>query len=494
MTQLSSISNANPQQVSTGNGIKENEDILSPEIKKSYENETGPGKTEQLRTGGKTDPKPESTMHKVGRYLTKILGGLLLAAGVAAAAAATVMSFGFGGAFIAATIGVVTGALGLTGVSVIAGVAGAAGIGLLATSEFMRPDDPEALLPQKNFGDDKIEETVASLTKLDKGFKERPMTIQASAYMALILSELKQDAKTGPYHLKANADSSHFMNFIEKALNNYGVTKFEVNETNVLLARLAINQYFGVYGSLDQISSFNDEETVNSIRDFLGNEIKKYMPGGSQEDPEKLAKLKIFLGALTGQGVGGQAPQSPDGRASLMEENVPTVSMNAQGAEKLPFGKGAEKDVTQALKNIDPNVPTSVSYDNTYAAPVFASLGSIHSMNPDKDEVASFVTNVLKGGGVHDLKPTPKNILLVRRAIIHHCGLHPNDDAVNVLNSTEGRKACADRLQTLLKRKMDDDTRDAVTIFRIAVSEDDIANIKDENAKLLENQTSDIKG
>ena len=32
-------------------------------------------------------PKPESTAHKVGRFLTKILGGLRLVVGVAAAGA-----------------------------------------------------------------------------------------------------------------------------------------------------------------------------------------------------------------------------------------------------------------------------------------------------------------------------------------------------------------------------------------------------------------------
>ena len=36
-------------------------------------------------------PKPESTMHKVGRFLSGILGGLFLAAGLAAATAVTIL-------------------------------------------------------------------------------------------------------------------------------------------------------------------------------------------------------------------------------------------------------------------------------------------------------------------------------------------------------------------------------------------------------------------
>ena len=78
-------------------------------------------------------------------------------------------------------------------------------------------------------------------------------------------------------------------------------------------------------------------------------------------------------------------------------------------------------------------------------------------------------------------------------AIIQHCNLYPNHNAVGVLNSADGRKNCDKVLQELLKREMDDDTRNALSIFRRAVSETDIANIKDENAQLLQDQISIIK-
>ena len=150
MSQVGSISNANPNttNITNDNKIKNNDDsfesIIDAGLKKDIENATSMEKMEKL--GGPKPPKPESTMHKVGRFLTGILGGLLLAAGVAAAVAATVASCGLAAGVVAGVAATVVGAVGVTGASVIAGAAGAAGIGLIAGSHAMKPKNPEALL------------------------------------------------------------------------------------------------------------------------------------------------------------------------------------------------------------------------------------------------------------------------------------------------------------------------------------------------------------
>ena len=150
MSQLG-ISNVNTQpQISTDNIIKENDDDIIPAgIKENYEKETSLEKMEQPRPPAA--PKPESTMHKVGRYLTGILGGLLLAAGVAAAVAATVATCGLAGGVIAGVAATVVGTVGgAAATAVIAGAAGSAGIALITGSHVMKPRNPEALLPQIN--------------------------------------------------------------------------------------------------------------------------------------------------------------------------------------------------------------------------------------------------------------------------------------------------------------------------------------------------------
>ena len=107
------ITSANSQpQVNNDNTIKNGDDKSNIILDKGTENlikkETSLENTEKLKFGGRTDPKPESTMHKVGRYLTKILGGLCLVAGVAAAVAATVASCGIGGAVLAGAAAILT--------------------------------------------------------------------------------------------------------------------------------------------------------------------------------------------------------------------------------------------------------------------------------------------------------------------------------------------------------------------------------------------------
>jgi hypothetical protein len=68
---------------------------------------------------------------KIGRIMTGIADGLLLAAGLVAAAVATVASFGLA---VPGTIAAVATAVGVTGASITAGVTGAAGIGCLVGS------------------------------------------------------------------------------------------------------------------------------------------------------------------------------------------------------------------------------------------------------------------------------------------------------------------------------------------------------------------------
>ena len=78
MSQLS-VSSSNSSQI---NVIDNSHDadvsgVLDNELKKDFDEKTDLKNIEQLKTD--KNAKPESTLHKVGRFLSGILGGILLA-------------------------------------------------------------------------------------------------------------------------------------------------------------------------------------------------------------------------------------------------------------------------------------------------------------------------------------------------------------------------------------------------------------------------------
>ena len=78
MSQLN-VSSSNSSQINVIDNSHDADvsDVLGNELKKDFEEKTDLRNIEQLKTD--LNAKPESTLHKVGRFLSGILGGILLA-------------------------------------------------------------------------------------------------------------------------------------------------------------------------------------------------------------------------------------------------------------------------------------------------------------------------------------------------------------------------------------------------------------------------------
>ncbi len=132
MSRLSSVSGSesfNP--VSMEEGVNEN--LLDDKLKKDVKDSTDLSKIEKLNS--------ETTAHKAGRIIAGILGGLLLAAGIAAATVAVTATFGVA----VGVLGTLAAFAGITASGIAAAAAGCAGIGLITTSALLAPKDPSAM-------------------------------------------------------------------------------------------------------------------------------------------------------------------------------------------------------------------------------------------------------------------------------------------------------------------------------------------------------------
>ena len=486
MTQVGSISNANSQpQVNNDNTIKNGDDKSNIILDKGTENlikkETSLENTEKLKFGGRTNPKPESTMHKVGRYLTKILGGLCLVAGVAAAVAATVASCGIGGAVLAGAAGVLTGTLGITGTSVLAGAAGATGIGLLVGSSKMKPTDPKALLPQPElkpetqkvnlttFGADdaKVIENVlkekygydvnssddSGLYSIQRGLAENNRNYALGKIIGSVKIEGEQTYNTvneKSFGLQAIRDC------VRNTLELHGVKEpFEASEKNMLLVRHAIDSYLS-----DDKNMLSDKESAvlntPQVKKDLNVVLDDYMKLQHHKDDEPL--IEIFRGALNLESVEIPKPQQNlIGTNLIIDEDVPVVSMNKQDIANDPVNAmsmnprgpqdfvnvptvsmNAPKKVEQPKNQVllgEEQIPgitqilTGQDKNFVFVEPE-GGIGELQHFCQNgyegvggnthlvnADGLYTYLGNMLKANGVTSYGLTPKNVLLARLGI-----------------------------------------------------------------------------
>ena len=116
---------------------------------------------------------------KLGRIIARIAGGILLGAGLAAAAAATVVSLGVAPAIIAAAA---TAIGGIAGTSIAAGVTGAAGIACLAGS-FVGGRSAEAFVEGQH-SKHSTNDNLAMITN-GKVTAKAPNTVQVETFSGL---------------------------------------------------------------------------------------------------------------------------------------------------------------------------------------------------------------------------------------------------------------------------------------------------------------------
>ncbi len=301
--------------------------------------------------------KAETTGHKAGRIIAGILGGLLLAAGIAAAAVAVTATLGVA----VGVLGTVAAFAGITGSSIAAGAAGAAGIGLITTSALLTPKHPDEPAVQKeveeiivvpeNKGSAKeinkslldenklfvFKKAVPFLVKVEKkeaNIDNEPKidfkaNIDNEANIAKELDSIKvdpendftikidllntfcqatyfqcegkdSDIKIGQYAKKesdqATAESCYIV-FTKSVLKKVGITDFNLSKKNVLLVRQAISQCVktAIKGDayLPYLPAYGSEDFQKDLLKNIQNNLKNY-----KSDEDKAA-LKIYVAAMT---------------------------------------------------------------------------------------------------------------------------------------------------------------------------------------------------
>ena len=287
-----------------------------------------------------TDKKPS----KVGRIMSRIAGGILLAAGLAAAATATVVSLGVAPAVIAAAATAIGGVLGT---SIAAGVTGAAGIGCLVGS-FVGGRSAEAFVEGQH-SKHNTNDNLAMITN-GKVTVKAPNTVQVETFSGLrrafnvddkaatygefeivnknftidkLITKVGCAAfdKTGfddityamdvkdPEHPKLVEPDheyalkpEHITGYVKNVINLCKGTSTEFSRENIALIRYAIRYCFDnpiIMGNhANRIPAFHNETFINELSGFVQKEMNAVKNSDNEEDIEKYNLLSIFKAAL----------------------------------------------------------------------------------------------------------------------------------------------------------------------------------------------------
>ena len=279
---------------------------------------------------------------KLGRIIARIAGGILLGAGLAAAAAATVVSLGVAPAIIAAAA---TAIGGIAGTSIAAGVTGAAGIACLAGS-FVGGHSAEAFVEGQH-SKHSTNDNLAMITN-GKVSAKAPNTVQVETFSGLRRSFNVDDKaatygefeivnknftvdklivghtafdKTGlddityamdvkdPNHPKLVEPDheyalkpEHITDYVKTVINLCKGKSTEFSRENVALIRFALRYCFenpAIMGNhVNRIPAFHNESFINELSGFVQNEMNAIKNSDKEEDIEKYNLLSIFKAAL----------------------------------------------------------------------------------------------------------------------------------------------------------------------------------------------------
>ena len=329
---IGSISNR-PSNISDVSGADNQnrieEDIIDKQTSKIQDELASQDNIEKLSTGKKPS--------KVGRIMARIAGGILLGVGLAAAAAATVVSLGVAPAVIAAAASAIGG---IAGTSIAAGVTGAAGIGCLAGS-FVGGRSAEAFVEgqhSKHSSNDNLAMITngkvngikqGSAEKSDKFFgltrvfkhdsstsKELEKLLANKYQLKNLMNcagdnfqEFAQSIDiSDPAHPKlSNDEDSPFTSKLisEFVLTSFSMLKsanFDLTRDNIALVRYTINVLLSkpdfMGDSYENFKAMTNSSFIDQLYEFTEKEIEKKKDSFALEDKLNLKYLLVFKAAL----------------------------------------------------------------------------------------------------------------------------------------------------------------------------------------------------
>ncbi len=217
--------------------------------------------------------KPEGVGHKAGRIIAGILGGLLLAAGIAAAVVATTASFGVA----AGILGTVAAFTGITGASIAAGTAGTAGIALITTS---------ALLAPKHLQDTPVpvetkEPNQAEGSKQIEGSKQKVeiSEIITGKYKTILKTNIDTENKSLKSDTFSLALALSVSTLARDILKDANLSAEKVTDEGIAAVRNALKQCGEIFKADKELGSyveiFNNQDVRENLVECLQNAMGK---------------------------------------------------------------------------------------------------------------------------------------------------------------------------------------------------------------------------
>ncbi len=469
--------NSNPLNINPNEGIKNDDSRMSidSETKNKINEHTSLDKMENL--GGSKPPKPESTLHKVGRFLSGIIGGLLLAAGIAAA---TIASCG-----------------------IAVGVA-AAGIGLIAGATALRPKNPDALkntdvqtsLPKTLSFDAKEADAILKAIKTIDGTFPDSIKMEEEK-----LPRFFNSIKYGNDGSIEEMDHGYITEFLTRLFKLNNINDVALNAKNVLVARHAIIQFFAYSSDFSpHLDKLNNAAWRKELCQQLNKEMKEYAPGGYDPDPKKLSLHAIFRAAISATDLENLSaepedvdePEETTIRKTPDETNpaenkpeIKTVSMQVQGQEQpktqVCFDRNEEDGLLREIKALDENFPNEIADANLEMIELVRnSRITKDDVQLSTDSVIAFTRTALVSNNFTTFELTSKNVLAVRLTLVRFLndGAEYFPDGLNVFNAPDGQKKISDVItKAMAECEPGSDKHNLLAIFRAAVSETNLANL-----------------
>ncbi len=273
------------------------------------------------------DVKAESTGHKAGRIISGILGGLLLAAGIAAAVVATTATFGAA----AGILGTVAAFTGITGASIAAGTAGTAGIALITTSALLAPKHAgdAAVAGGGYLSDKEIDLLTSAIDKIDNKHKvsfdenalevikedlrdikvevedrnaddEVDLSFKNTSYYVttgnIVITDI--DRADGAPQLvdKQVFDAGPYEKFVSQILQREHIDSPQINKKNVLLVR----KYLAESINTDEILPENKKAKLALNNPKIQKQLAKALMDnfGKYNDEQYTKCLALFIAAI----------------------------------------------------------------------------------------------------------------------------------------------------------------------------------------------------
>ncbi len=314
MSRLSAVSGRESlQSISMDEDVNKN--LLDENVKKDVKDATDLSKIEKLNS--------ETTAHKAGRIIAGILGGLLLAAGIAAAAVAVTATLGVA----VGVLGTVAAFAGITATSIAAGAAGTAGIALIATSAHMAPAHPEVpsqhgsgdaekVLEEKKIdflkkgvseigkngavkfaGDDVVADTAVKMKKLYIHYDPEVFNGNAMSLCMAIDNKLKNsDGDDLISTVRDNKIDLACANFVEETLSKHDINSKELNAENILTVRRSLQEYFASMSGNNQYGELANKLNNGYFQQKFAEALIQTL--GTQRNESDRKAVEIFIAAI----------------------------------------------------------------------------------------------------------------------------------------------------------------------------------------------------